>query len=365
MSTVTGRIKEISQPYGGYLPVKDFKVIKRIDDKILEEENIHKSLVGLAVDYLTRVNLGTQAKEAFTVSLIGSTAINEFEKAKHLISLVKGLDDISIISACKLSGYDVCYRADPSRYKNVDEIEPDEKTIKNIRIMVERSLSFFDEYGPIVKDGFTFEGGYTQTVCNGDGDFLTRDTLWDFKVLSGKITSKHTLQILMYYIMGNHSVNPEFKNIEKIGIFNPRLNEIYIKNVSDIREEIISEIEENVICYGKQIVEQNKNPGSKDSTNTAKKEISKLVEEETDYLTVVDIMKIMDCSRYQVMKRYSQDNMPLHKKGNKYYIGKIEFYEWYEKYQEKIRKKNILIILVTVFCLIILLSILFKYIPFC
>ena len=49
---------------------------------------------------------------------------------------------------------------------------------------------------------FTFEGGYTNIVSSGDGDYLTEDTLWDFKVSKEEPKSKYTLQLLMYYIMG-------------------------------------------------------------------------------------------------------------------------------------------------------------------
>lgn len=59
--------------------------------------------------------------------------------------------------------------------------------------MVKRSVSFWNMYGPIIKDGFTFEPyGYTKTVDTGDGDFLTQDTLWDFKVSKAKPTNKQT-----------------------------------------------------------------------------------------------------------------------------------------------------------------------------
>lgn len=79
-------------------------------------------------------------------------------------------------------GYDVCFRAGIIGYKPVEEINPDKDTIENIVTMINRSLSFWKEYGPITKDGFTFEGGYTDTISTGDGDYLTKDTLWDFKV---------------------------------------------------------------------------------------------------------------------------------------------------------------------------------------
>ena len=76
--------------------------------------------------------------------------------------------------------------------KKATDTNPDSYTIQNIQTMVKRSVAFWDKYGPIVKDGFTFEPyGYTQTVNSGDGDFLTRDTIWDFKVSKSKPTNRH------------------------------------------------------------------------------------------------------------------------------------------------------------------------------
>ena len=83
-----------------------------------------------------------------------------------------------------------------------EEIIVDAETIENICIMVERSLCFFDLYGPLVKDGFNFLGAYTDTIDKGDGDFLTKDTLWDFKVTKTAPNKDHTLQVLVYYISG-------------------------------------------------------------------------------------------------------------------------------------------------------------------
>ena len=71
--------------------------------------------------------------------------------------------------------------------------------------MVERSLSFFKAFGPVTADGFTMEGAYTATITTGDGDFLTKDTLWDFKVTTSKPNKDHTLQLLIYYLMGRRS----------------------------------------------------------------------------------------------------------------------------------------------------------------
>lgn len=213
------------------------------------EENIHSSLVGLAVDYLTRYSMGTPLEDAFQISLWGAIKIHEIDYSDQLLNQITGLDDRSITSACKLTGYDVCFRAGIAGYRPVQEIAPDPATISNIRTMVNRSITFMKKYGPVVKDGFTFEGGYTELVTTGDGDFLTADTLWDFKVSNKPPTNVHTLQLLMYYIMGQHSVHKEFRNIKKLGFFNPRLNEVYTLDVSSISPDVIRDVSSNVIGY--------------------------------------------------------------------------------------------------------------------
>ena len=166
--------------------------------------------------------------------------------------VLKAIDEKSITNACKLVTYDVWFRNPMGAImaKGADDINPDAETIQNIKIMVQRSVKFWEDYGPIVKDGFTFEpNGYTETVDSGDGDYLTADTLWDFKVSKSKPTNKHTLQLLMYWIMGQHSSQKIYKSIQNLGIFNPRLNEVYLLNVNTISKEIITEVERDVICY--------------------------------------------------------------------------------------------------------------------
>ena len=71
MYSVTKRISMVKQPYGGYLNKKQFDIITIDDGKALNEaENIHASLIGLAVDYLTRFMMGTSVEEAFTGSIV-------------------------------------------------------------------------------------------------------------------------------------------------------------------------------------------------------------------------------------------------------------------------------------------------------
>lgn len=259
MASVTARIKAIKQPKGGYINPKMFAVIQQEDGQHLnDEENVHSSIVGMVVDYMTRFMMGAPANEAFSISILGAKNAalleqrNAIAEISEYLSRITGLDDTSLQYACKAVTFDVWYRnpMQAAMAKPASETNADAATAQNIRILVERSLRFWKEYGPITEDGFTFEPfGYTQTVSSGDGDFLTQDTMWDFKVSKSDPTNKHTLQILMYWIMGQHSKKECFRNISKLGFFNPRLNKIYLLDIADIPRDVISVVEKDVICY--------------------------------------------------------------------------------------------------------------------
>lgn len=320
MSSVTRRIKEIKQPRGGYLTPKQFNVYEYNDGIVLNEnENIHTSIVGLCVDYLTRFMLGNTVEDAFRISLKGALQLDMINgkkqniyKAKSLADSIKGLDDESIASACQLCGYDVVFRAGVAGYKPVETILPDEDTISNIRIMVNRSLNFIKDYGPIILDGFTFEGGYTETVDAGDGDFLTNDTLWDFKVSKSEIKNQHTLQILMYYLMGIHSIHEVFQDIKKLGIYNPRLNKVYTLEISTIPEEIINEVGDYVIGY-----------------NTSNYE-EKIVDDsdQNQILKLKDLAQRYGVSTTKITKSFIPLGLPYTKKGNAYQFDFNEVRKW-------------------------------------
>ena len=344
MSSVKQRIKEVKQPTGGYLNPRKLDIIELQDGvELYLEENVNAGLVGMAVDYLTRYINSGNLNDSFKISLMGAAIIGETRKANKLLNDINGLDDVSIINACKLCGYDVCYRAGTTYYKNVDEINPDEKTIFNIKTMVTRGINFFEKYGPIVQDGMTFAGGYTSIVSAGDADFATQDTLWDFKVSKSAPTKDHTLQLIIYYLLGMHSYECDFTNIDKIGIFNPRKNIIYQYEIKNIPSEIIKEIETDVIGY----------------SSTRKTNI------DSNSMTINDIMQYLKISRHMVMKYYSNYGLPLRKEKNKYVISKNDFFVWMEgmeRLKEEQQRQQIIIMLVTLFGTILLLFLLFAMI---
>lgn len=111
MVSVTRRTREVKQPRGGFIRPRDFTVTELNDGlNLYEKENIHSVLIGMAVDYLTRVQIGTPVEEAFKISLQGARNVNESTLANQLLDTVNGLDDRSIESACKLVGFDVADR---------------------------------------------------------------------------------------------------------------------------------------------------------------------------------------------------------------------------------------------------------------
>ncbi|WP_143764922.1 hypothetical protein [Collinsella vaginalis] len=99
-------------------------------------------------------------------------------------------------------------------------------------------------------DGITFQGGYTERVNTGDGDFMTADTVWDFKTNKNKPDKDHTLQIVMYWLMGLHSVHAkQYESVTRLGLFNPRRGEVWTIDVADLERDILHQIETQIIRY--------------------------------------------------------------------------------------------------------------------
>lgn len=168
-----------------------------------------------------------------------------------------------------------------------------------------------DIYGPIVSSEPTFDGGYTDIINTGDGDFLTADTLWDFKVSNKTPTSKHTLQLLVYYILAQHSIHNEYKRIQKLGIFNPRLNFVYICSISDIKCDVLEQVSGDVIGYS--------GSGEEKVDNKTGKEY-----------TVSEISQLLSLKKSIIYNDIKVGKLNSYKKGNKYYISSSEYAE-YEK----------------------------------
>lgn len=84
-ASVTGILANIKQPRGGYLPLSNFDIESHCDDlRVVGDYNIAPSLVGLAVDYGTRIALGGDPEEAFEVAAVGAGMVGASDVAESL-----------------------------------------------------------------------------------------------------------------------------------------------------------------------------------------------------------------------------------------------------------------------------------------
>ena len=259
--SVTYRISTVEQPKGGYVPKKLFLETQYEDMKdILSISSNDKSLLsiqGLTVDYLTRFMITENLNKSFSIALAGAKKLDEFsgcddetDKIHYLLSGIKGLDDLSIRNACKVSGYDTAFRAGIKSYRNVDEIKISDEMINNIRTMVERGLNYLNSIGPVIDSEMTFEGGYTDMVSSGDGDYLTKESIIDFKVSTKPFSSHWSLQLLMYYLLGYHSIySKKYKKLKNLCIFNPYENKSYTVKIDEISDEAKYKVSHEVLGY--------------------------------------------------------------------------------------------------------------------
>ncbi|SEC27835.1 hypothetical protein [Arthrobacter woluwensis] len=251
-------------------------------------ENLPGGSVGSAVDYLTRLaqlrrapderSIVTALVDVFGVSIAGAMRISEHTEHSSAAADARSalwelgsvqddhgavsfvVDETAVRVACQLATYDVGLRVGVQFYHpQSTQLDPDAVTTSHILTIVERARLFLKKHGPITCDGFIFadpekhaegdRGGYTELVTSGDGDFLTEDTLWDFKVSASKPNKDHTLQVLMYFLMGKESGLLEFDSLTHIGLFNPRLGTVHRLAVADVPADVVEIVRCNVIGY--------------------------------------------------------------------------------------------------------------------
>ena len=166
-------------------------------------------------------------------------------------------------------------------------------------------------------------------------------------------TSKHTLQILMYYVMGLHSVHSYFKEIAYLGFFNPRLNTVYMCAVSAISEETIKEIENTVICY---------NAPAQDAFELPKNiSNSKLAAAPAEvYYPVSAICSVTGQKKSAVYADIRSGALRVSKKGNKYMIAECDF----ERYVDYIKARQRLTTITSVIVCVVALILMFVFLRY-
>ena len=83
--SVTQVANHFPQPHGGLLPPSMFEKTFWADtEDLAPKENIHPSIVGTTVDYLSRMMTGTPKEEAFAIALRGADIAGKKERASSL-----------------------------------------------------------------------------------------------------------------------------------------------------------------------------------------------------------------------------------------------------------------------------------------
>lgn len=255
MYSVVARVRKVKQPRGGYIPVRSMELVNFSDGTVLGPLTISPTLAGIVVDAIVRLRLGADPSDVFSlagrvVDVYGVQDEVKWDKyLKDFRSDRTANTDRSlraVLVFCDLFQYGFVPAFGP-----IDLSVPYHKPADRaaIRLMVDRTLLWLDSR-IVVKNGFVMPGGYTPVVSRGDGDLLTKDGLWDYKVSKTSPTSYNTLQLLMYWRMGLHSDDPVAFDVPRLGVFNPFLNRQWSISTADIAEDIIHDVESRVIGYG-------------------------------------------------------------------------------------------------------------------
>lgn len=274
MSSVSELVERIEQPVSGILPVSNFtkRELHQDTHKLFGNNTIPAVHLGLIIDYCVKYILGVKLSDILHVEYEGY--------AEHIrVSAVKYYDSLSEQSLTQIYVDDerkkIClsdfvsnvensttfeeyvtnmlyviqygdfvrnFRFAYNRLGEVFNTEISKEDIHDILYMFLRTRSWINTFSKVTPMYKFYPRGYNNTVTSGEGDFCTSDTLWDLKVSNGEPTTKDTLQLLIYYIMAMQSDNRLYRNVHKIGVYNPKLDTEWVCNMNDINEGITTSV---------------------------------------------------------------------------------------------------------------------------
>lgn len=219
------------------------------DTKQLNKNEFRRAdVIGLAVDYLSRMMITGDKNKAFRISLkfkeipyFVNHPDNAMNKAADsFFEKINGMSDLSIINACYLVCFDDLVRAanfDHDKFLYLQTLQHDEykPTVDNIQIMVQRCIEYFKHSE--IDIGFGVKYG----SLHGDGDFVTDTELCDLKTSKHYPTFKDKKQVILYWFAGLHTEGLDFSKINTLSIFNPRLNMVWKLKTSQFTEELLED----------------------------------------------------------------------------------------------------------------------------
>ena len=227
------------------------------------DENTSSTMISITTNYLTRYLLlkemnnsklsEIECKEkAFLIPKKGSQISNKEEEFNDLLKKINAknyeIDNETVINAMQISNFTFFYWIDDFKYEKIKEANPDKETINNIKIMIQRSVSFFKnhdfyECSLLFDDAFQ----YTKCITKADANFMSKKTLWNFTIEKEmKKEKNHLIKLLTYYSLSKkirNSENSIYKDLDSVGVFNPWLNVCFFWKIKDIDKNLICEID--------------------------------------------------------------------------------------------------------------------------
>ncbi|MGV1035031.1 MAG: hypothetical protein ACOYBP_07445 [Microbacteriaceae bacterium] len=246
---------------------------RRFDDGLREpmligDENIEPRFVGLAVDYyLSRLKTGAYPSTLFNWALRLEVLSYEDPRWNEVSDLMSSLyrgvvDDSAIAAACVLVRYTEAFLHGAETLNSNAQTLPDERTTAHIQRMVDRCIPFFWAYSTAVtRQQCIFPGGYKHDEGYSEDDLIAfggnwgssddEITLWDMDVSDTPPSAKHVEQLLVAWRGGFTAAMPRLAPfVTHLGVFNPRLNEVYRLQLADIRVDLIGQADDKAKAQG-------------------------------------------------------------------------------------------------------------------
>lgn len=146
MASAATRAKEAWQPRGGYVDPRSMKAVRFEGARPLfpaASENVHPSVVETAVRRLLALIAGDTVEGAFSECVVSALVVGQRDDALRLRADIRGLDDASVASACRLSAYEAALEAGIALHaEDVTRMRPNAATLANVRTMVESASGF-------------------------------------------------------------------------------------------------------------------------------------------------------------------------------------------------------------------------------
>lgn len=246
MASAATRAKEAWQPRGGYVDPRSMKTVRFEGARPFfpaASENVHPSVVETAVRRLLALTAGDTVEGAFSECVVSALVVGERDDALRLRADIRGLDDASVASACRLSAYEAALEAGIALHaEDVTRMRPNAATLANVRTMVESASGFLKGRRLVARAPLS-PGGFTDLVDSGCCDFMTKRALWDVRTSDSAPGEEDTLRLAICLLLGLCSrCGQLFRRISELGVVNPRLLVAYAVGVEDIPPAVMREI---------------------------------------------------------------------------------------------------------------------------